>query len=73
MDIVPHDVDFEPEDLLQNRSLETVPVCIVWQCFPHGNTVCIHMCGECERSNEIYRSGMLIFGTLLEDPIFSGQ
>ena len=25
----------EPQDLLQNRSLETVPICIVWQCFPH--------------------------------------
>ena len=32
-----------PQDLLQNRSLDTVPVCIVWQCFPHGNTVCIQI------------------------------
>ena len=24
-----------PQDLPKNRSLETVPVCIVWQCFPH--------------------------------------
>ena len=33
-----------PQDLLQNRSLETVPICIVWQCFPHDNIVCYHMC-----------------------------
>ena len=42
-----------PQDLLQNRSLETVPVCIVWQCLPHGNTVCIHMFDECKRSNHM--------------------
>ena len=41
------------QSLLQNQSLETVPICIVWQCFPHDNTVCIHMCAECKRSNEI--------------------
>ena len=35
-----------PQDLLQNRSLETVPVCIVLQYYPHCNTVCIHMCDE---------------------------
>ena len=29
------------QDLLQNRSLETVPVCIVWQCFPHDNMFAI--------------------------------
>ena len=40
------------QDLLQNRSLETVPVCIVWPCFPHGNTVCSHMCDEYKKSNE---------------------
>ena len=38
-----------PQDLLQNRSLEKVPVCIVWQCFPHDNTVCIHMYDESKR------------------------
>ena len=31
------------QDLRQNQSLETVPVCIVWQYYPHDNTVCIHM------------------------------
>ena len=36
-----------------NRSLETVPTCIVWQFSPHDNVVCIHMCDECKRSNEI--------------------
>ena len=34
-----------PHGLPQNRSLETVPVCIDWQRFPHGNAVCIHMYG----------------------------
>ena len=42
-----------PKDLLQNRSLETVPVCIVWQCFPHDNTVCILMYDEWKRSIDI--------------------
>ena len=36
-----------PQELPQNRSLETVPVCIVLQYYPHSNTVCIHMCDEC--------------------------
>ena len=39
-----------PPDLLQSRNLETVPVCIVWQYFPHDNTVCIYMCDECMKS-----------------------
>ena len=43
--------DFEGmEDLLQIRSLETVPVCIVLQYYPHDNIVCIHMCDECKIS-----------------------
>ena len=28
---------FSPQDVVQNRSLETVPVCIVWQCFHMAN------------------------------------
>ena len=39
-----------PQDLLQNRSLETVPACIVLQYYPNSNTVCIHMCDECKIS-----------------------
>ena len=39
-----------PQDLLQSRNLETVPACIVLQYYPHGNTVCIHMCDECKIS-----------------------
>ena len=31
------------QDLLGSQSLETVPVCIVWQYYPHDNIVCIHM------------------------------
>ena len=37
-----------PQDLLQNLSLETIPVCIAWQYFRHNNTVCIHMCDGCK-------------------------
>ena len=37
----------------KNLSLEIVPVCIVLQYYPHGNTVCTHMCDECMRSNDI--------------------
>ena len=45
---VPPEVDFlNPQDLPQNRSLETVPVCIVLQYYPHSNTVYVHMCDEC--------------------------
>ena len=40
-----------PQDLLQ-KSLETVPACIVLQCYPHKNIVCIHMYDECKISND---------------------
>ena len=36
--------------LLQSQSLETVPVCIVWQYFPHDNIVCIHKYDEFVKS-----------------------
>ena len=39
-----------PQDLLQNRSLGTVPVCIVWQYYPHSNIVCIHKYDESMKS-----------------------
>ena len=42
-----------PQDLLQNRSLESVPICIVWQCFTHGNTVCLRIYDEWKRSNDV--------------------
>ena len=41
---------FNPEDLPQNQSLDTVPVCFVLQCYPHNNIVCIHMHDECKKS-----------------------
>ena len=41
-----------PQNLPQNRSLETVRVCIVLQCYRRNNTVCIHMYDECNRSND---------------------
>ena len=37
------------QDLPRNQSLETVPVCNVWQYYPHDN-VGIHMCDECMKS-----------------------
>ena len=37
---------------LQNQSLETIPICIVLQCFPHDNIVCVHLYDECKRSND---------------------
>ena len=44
---------FSPPDLLQNRSFETVPICIVWQYCPHNSTVSIHLCDGCKRSNDM--------------------
>ena len=34
--------------LFRSRSLETVPVCIVLQYYPHDNIVCIRLCDECK-------------------------
>ena len=54
---VPPDVDFE-----SSRSPAKVGVlkqsqtCIVLQCYPHNNTVYIHMCDECRISSD---SGVL--------------
>ena len=44
-----------PQDLPRSQSLETVPVCIVAQYFPHDNIVCIHLYDECMKSIEIRR------------------
>ena len=41
-----------PQDLLQNRSLETVPTCIVLQYYPHNITVCIHIYNEYKISSD---------------------
>ena len=38
------------QDLRRSQSLETVPVCIVLQYYPHDNIVCIHMCDEYVKS-----------------------
>ena len=56
---VPPEVDFEGSRSPAKRSLETVPICIVLQCFPHDNIVCNHMYDECTRSNEIIVCHML--------------
>ena len=34
------------QDLPRSQSLETVPICIVWQYFPHDNIVCTHSYDE---------------------------
>ena len=47
---VPPEVDFESSRSPANRSLETVPACIVLQYYPHSNNVCTHMCDECKIS-----------------------
>ena len=44
-----------PQDLPQNRSLETVPVRIVLQYYPHSFFVCIHMYDECMKSINRFR------------------
>ena len=48
-----------PQDLLQNRSLETVSISIVLHCFPHDNVVCIHLCDEYMKSTDITVCHML--------------
>ena len=47
------------QDLRQNQSPEIVPACIVVQCLPHDNTVCIHSYDECKRSNVLNVCRML--------------
>ena len=41
-----------PQGLPQIRSLKTVPICIVLDCFPHDNDVYVHMCDECKISSD---------------------
>ena len=55
-----------PQDLLQNRSLETVPACIVLQYYPHSNAVCIHMCDECI-GNQSIQALVTNFGPFCND------
>ena len=40
------------QDPVQSQSPETVPTCIVVQCFPHDHTAWIHLWDECKKSNE---------------------
>ena len=45
--------------LLQNQNFEIILICIVCQCFPHDNTVCIHMYDEwleIKRHNRLSRA-----------------
>ena len=48
---VPPEVDLESSrSPAMSESLETVPVCIAWQYYPHDNIVCIHMYNEYMKS-----------------------
>ena len=38
-----------PQDLLRSQSLETVPVCIVEQYYPHDNIAGFHLYYECKK------------------------
>ena len=38
--------------LMPSLQAETIAVCTVSQCFPHGNTACNHSCCECRKSRE---------------------
>ena len=40
------------QDLLRSQSLETVPVCIVWQYYTHDNIVFFHVYDEFLKSND---------------------
>ena len=42
-------------DLPQSQSPETVPICIVYQYFPHDNIVCIHKYDEFFEINRFRR------------------
>ena len=50
--MVPPEVNFESSRAPAKSESWKVPISIVWQCFPHSNTVCIHMYDECKRSND---------------------
>ena len=46
--------------LPQNRSLETVPACVVLHYYPYKNTVYIHMCDGCKISSDSGLSQALV-------------
>ena len=48
-------MDFEAQDFPRSQSLETVPVCIVLQYYPHDNIVCIHTYDEFYEINRFRR------------------
>ena len=48
------------QDLPQSQSLETVPICIAWQYYPHDNTVCIHLYDEYMKSIDSGNCCMLL-------------
>ena len=41
------------QDLWKNQSLETVPICMVVQCFPHDNIAEMHICDEIKRAKRL--------------------
>ena len=60
-----------PQDLLQNRSLETAPACIVLQYYPHNNTVCIHMYEECKRIDRFKRLSQALVHFVIHASLFT--
>ena len=63
---------FTDQRISSLESPETVPICIVWQYYPHDNIVCIHMCDEykksidssvCHRLWSILCEGCLVVGS----------
>ena len=48
---------FSLPDLRQSQSPETVPICIVAQCFPHDNIAEIHICDDATRRDEALSVG----------------
>ena len=57
--------------LLQNQSLETIVICNVALCFPHGNIVGDQLCDECFRSNVRSVCRMLLSISLLHEQVCS--
>ena len=50
---VPPEVDFESSRSHTKTEFEAVAACIVLQCYPHNNNICIHMCDGYKISNDL--------------------
>ena len=64
---VPPEVDFESSRYPpKNRSLQTVPACIVLHYYPQSDTVCIHMRDECKISIDFKRLSQAVVHFLID-------